>query len=159
MKVLLLFDDIDNRKNNSVFVPNNYSFNGDHLWMINIEGINKIHLSIEEKKLYVRGESQSEIYKGDLDESTYLIILSHWGDQNRKCSGIFYNNSKVMNYGACLDLDLEGYWKRIHNEPKILLCEGKYEGMGKLIRSFASKENETIRKLEENLENNEYESN
>jgi hypothetical protein len=52
---------------------------------------------------------------------------------------------------------LNGYWKKVHGAPKILVCKGRFDGMNKVIQAFASNSSENINKLAENLEKNEYE--
>lgn len=160
MKVLLLFDSIDMDDNNSI-TANTYSCGNHSLSAVKVEKPNAIHLSVENNSLFIRGNNGNEIYNGNLGNDTHLIILSHWGHQNRACSRLFFNNREISyNEHNRQSLDstfLKGFWKRVHSAPKILVCKGRSEAMSKIIQIFSRNVNEKINKLAENLEKECYE--
>jgi hypothetical protein len=158
MKVLLLFDDIDMGKNNSI-TAKTYPAGNHKLSTVKINGISDIRLSVEDNSLLLRvNNDRCEIYNEGLDNQTHLIILSHWCEMDRACSRLFFNNSEISYKNQCLQVpSLKGYWNRVHSDPKVLVCKGKFEGMSTIIRIFDSNDNETIDKLAGYLEEKKYE--
>lgn len=156
--MLLLFDEIDNGRNNSI-TANTYSCGIHKLSTVKIDGESDIRLCIENNSLLLRvNNNRCEKYNEGLDNQTHLIILSHWNELNRACSRLFFNNSEIIYNKQCLQSgSFGGYWKRVHSDPKVLVCKGKFEGMSKIIRAFASNDHQTIDNIAINLENNEYE--